>query len=114
MRKLQCCQICVQAADCTPGAAYCSKLRRQPKVLSAHFALMQCVRNRAISDTVAIHVKLRKAVLSGILNSRESDEKCMSDPAFLPKPRVNSFPKFIIAYLLKSDRQIVIRYAIAM
>ena len=41
-----------------PGAAYCSKLRRQPKVLSARFALMQCVRNRAISDTVGIHVKL--------------------------------------------------------
>ena len=44
-------------------------------MLSAHFALMQCVRNRAISDTVGIHVKLRRAVLSDILYSRESGEK---------------------------------------
>ena len=77
---------------------------------------MQCVRNRAISDTVGIHVKLRRAVLSDILNSRESDEKSMSDSAFLPERRVHSFLilKFIIANLLKSDKQIMIQYAIAM
>ena len=54
-------------------------------MLSAHFALMQCVRNPAISDTVGVHLKLRRAVFSDILNSRESDEKSMSDSAVLPK-----------------------------
>ena len=72
-------------------------------MFSVHFALMQCLRNRAILDTVGIHVKLRRAVLSDMLNSRESDEKIMSDSAFLPKRRIHSFLQLIIAYLRKSD-----------
>ena len=65
---------------------------------------MQCVRNRAISDTVGIHVKLRRAVLRDILNSRESDEKSMSDSAFLPKRRVYSFKLSEIHYSTLTEK----------
>ena len=43
-----------------------------------------------IDSQPCLHVKLRRAVLSDILNLRESDKKSMSDSTFLPKRRVYS------------------------